>query len=107
MSETLLDRLQALEDERHELRRQLFRTESERNPRMDMDQILGDYSRLQSTPEHPEYRKLICSLIDRISVGRYVVEIRLKTGLGENPQLDQTVSVRRQAIYQEGERKNV
>ena len=75
MSETLLGRLQALEDERHELQRQLFRTESEKNPRMDTDQILTEYRRLQSTPDHPEYRKLICSLIDRISVGKYTVDI--------------------------------
>lgn len=51
----------------------------------------------------PEYKTFVGNFIEKIEVGKYIVNITLKTGLGIYPELDTTLDVRRQEIY---ERKN-
>ena len=50
------------------------------------------------------YKEFICGFIDKIEIGKYAVSITLKTGLDIFPSLDTIFNVRRQEIYEKGEK---
>ena len=100
ISPALTTRLTALEGERTELEAIISKGEEREQAIIDPDMILAQYMALRKTPALPEYRAFIGALIARISVGRYSVDLTLRTGLGILPAMDTTLAVRRHAIYQ-------
>lgn len=71
---------------------------------IDTKLILSQYAGVKDSPSSPAYKEFICSFIDKIVVGKYTVSINLKTGLDIFPTLDTTFNVRRQEIYEKGEK---
>ena len=70
--------------------------------RGDIDPTLipSRYKEIRYSPASPEYKAFIREFISRIVIGRYVVTIGIRTGLGKIDSLDTTVSVRRREIYE-------
>lgn len=68
--------------------------------KIDANLILSDYNGIRNTPSLPEYKDFIKGFIDKIEVGKYNVDVTLKTGLDVVPGLNQTFNVRRQTIYE-------
>lgn len=102
LSSALVERLNALEEEKSQLETELAQLNSAGNTEaaiIDPHLIPAEYARLRSSPASPAYRLFIQSFIDRICVGRYTVTITLKTGLDIFDALDTTFTVRRQDIY--------
>lgn len=67
---------------------------------VDINLILSEYQSLKKSTSNPDYRDFIKSFIDRIDVGKYRVNITLKTGMDIFPELDTEYEVRRQEIYE-------
>ena len=67
---------------------------------IDTNMILSEYNEVSKSPNLPNYRAYITNFIDRIEVGKYMVDITLKTGLDIYPELNNTYHVRRQEIYE-------
>ena len=103
MSDTLLERLKELEERKTELQDTIANIAvSNTASYLDVDLILSDYAEVKDSPLAPMYKTFICSLIDRIDVGCYTVDITFKTGLDMYSSLDTTYNVRRQEIYEFG-----
>ena len=103
LSDALTEKLRELEAEKARLLSELVAcdTTHEKNlPTIDGQMIRSKYTELKASPSSPEYKEFIQSFIEKISAGRYVVEITLKTGLDICPALDTTYTVRRQEIYE-------
>ena len=97
----MVNRLTTLEGERAKLEAELATLESgQSTDTIDPDMIRGQYRELRHSPYSPEYRAFLGEFLGRIVVGRYVVSIALKTGLGLFPELDTVTEARRQEIYQ-------
>lgn len=62
--------------------------------------ILQEYAQAKKATSSPEYKQLIQEFIDKIVVGKYCVEITLKTGMDIFPSLDTSVQIKRQEIYE-------
>lgn len=106
--ESLLGKLAELEEAKARLETSLIRltkqdTESQNensNTLIDPKHIPSEYMKVKDEPYSQAYREFIQSFIDRIEVGKYRVDITLKTGLDIFPHLDTTFTVRRQEIYE-------
>lgn len=103
ISESLTAKLNELELQKMSLEQQL-RNFKDTATVTDIDPcvILSEYEALRRKSDTEEYKTFICNFIDRIEIGRYTVNIRLKTGLDIFPELDKTYSVRREEIYAKG-----
>ena len=102
-SDTLKAKLRSLEEEKAKLLSQIGiidGTTDKNAPIIDSQLICSTYRRLKETPASPEYKDFIQGFIDKIEVGRYAVDITLKTGLDIFPELDTTYHVKRQEIYE-------
>lgn len=99
----LTDRLCALEEEKLLLEGRLAKASmfsSTDELHIDPTLIPSQYAELCLSPTSPSFKEFLCSFISRIEVGRYTVNITLKTGLDILPALDKTFFVRRQEIYE-------
>lgn len=103
LSDALSVKLRELEAEKSKLLAQLNACSHNENslPAIDGKLIRSTYKKLKAAPSSPEYKAFIQSFIGKIAVGRYMVDITLKTGLDVCPELDTTYSVKRQEIYEE------
>ena len=103
LSDALSVKLRELEAEKSKLLAQLNACSHNENslPAIDGKLIRSTYKKLKAAPSSPEYKAFIQSFIGKIAVGRYMVDITLKTGLDVCPELDITYSVKRQEIYEE------
>jgi hypothetical protein len=105
LSEALIARLRELEQQKAELERTLQEIDTPSgNVNIDTNLILSNYREVKDSPASPAYKEFICGFISKIDVGRYTVDITLKTGLDICKALDTTYPVRRQEMY---ERKTV
>ena len=103
ISEALTEKLKSLEAEKQRLLTELEASKrtAPSVPQIDGQLILSTYKELKNKPSSPEYKVFIQSFIDKIIVGRYMVDITIKTGLDVFPELDRTYSIKRQVIYEE------
>ena len=103
ISESLTIKLNELEMQKMSLEQQL-RDFKDTAIVTDIDPsvILSEYAEVKRNRDSVEYKTFICNFIDRIEIGRYTVNIRLKTGLDIFPELDKTYTVRREEIYKTG-----
>lgn len=74
--------------------------EQEKIPQIDPELILQEYVQAKKATSSPEYKQLIQEFVDKIVVGKYCVEITLKTGMDIFPSLDASVQIKRQEIYE-------
>ena len=101
LSEALIERLKALEREKAELETNLAESQLVGGEvTIDIKLILSKYAEVREAPSSPAYKEFICSFIDKIEVGKYMVDITLKTGLDIFPKLDTTFHIKRQEIYE-------
>jgi len=101
LSDALVTRLKELEANKAEIKvkiESLNRTHDEIT--VEPSVILGQYHEVKKSPSSPAYKEFIGSFIGKIEVGKYNVDITLKTGLDLFPALDSTYNVRRQEIYE-------
>lgn len=100
LSDALVRRLQELEAKKSRIETELAKVQTKVTVwDIDPNLILSQFTEVRGTPASPAYKMFLCSLIDRIEIGRYSVDITLKTGLDIVPELNSTYSVRRQEIY--------
>lgn len=105
LSDTLAARLNELEEEKAKLETELAHASANTDYEpIDTQEMLTEYASLKETPASPLYKFFICNLIERIDIGKYIVEITLKTGLDVFPSLNTTRTVRRQEIYESGKK---
>ena len=105
LSEALIERLKSLEQEKAELEAVLLESQATCDDvTVDTKLILSQYAEVKDSPSSPAYKEFICSFIDKIVVGKYTVSFTLKTGLDIFSTLDTTFHVRRQEIYEKGEK---
>ena len=101
ISDVLIDRLRELEQKKAVLEAQKTDFKSDTDyTKIDASLILSDYNNIRNTPALPEYKEFIKSYIDKIEVGKYSVDVTLKTGLDICKELNDTFAVRRQTIYE-------
>jgi site-specific DNA recombinase len=101
LSEALITRLRELEQQKAELEAVLQKTDAPSgNVNIDTNLILSNYREVKDSPASPAYKEFICGFISKIDVGRYTVDITLKTGLDICKALDTTYPVRRQEMYE-------
>ena len=101
ISDALISKLKELELQKESIEQRLNNSQvNEDTVTIDTDLILSQYRELKESPLLPSYRDFIANFIDKISVGKYRVEITLKTGLDIYPALDTSYTVRRQEIYE-------
>lgn len=101
-SPALGEKLSELEQEKASLEAEQVKVkyvEEKKIPQVDPELILGEYIQVKKAESSPKYKQMIQDFIEKISVGRYRVEIVLKTGLDIFPSLDTCVQVKRQDIY--------
>ena len=101
ISETLVERINALEEQKRQLQQEVAAVQIPGElDSLDPQMIPGQYRMLKSRPDSKEYRMFIGSFIERIEAGRFSVSITLRTGLEICPELDTTISVRRQLLFE-------
>ena len=101
LSEALIERLKTLEQEKAELEASFAEAQSVGDEvTIDVKCLLSQYAEVREAPSSPAYKEFICSFIDKIEVGKYMVDITLKTGLDIFPKLDTTFHIKRQEIYE-------
>jgi site-specific DNA recombinase len=101
LSEALITHLRELEQQKAELERTLQEIDTPSgNVNIDTSLILSNYREVKDSPASPAYKEFICGFISKIDVGRYTVDITLKTGLDICKSLDTTYPVRRQEVYE-------
>ena len=103
ISDALTEKMSLLEAEKAHILKEL--SEYDKINELDLLAIDGKticskYRKLKKTPQSPEYIDFLQSFIDKIIVGRFDIEITLKTGLGIDPTLDTVYSVKRQELYE-------
>lgn len=102
LSDTLVSRLNELECQKIEIENKIISYKSkEITTTIDTSLILSTYNEIRQSPNSPIYKEFIKSFIDKIVVGKYSVDITIKTGLDIYPELDTTINVRRQEIYEQ------
>ena len=100
LSDALVARLHELEERKVDLEIALQTTSVALvNTVIDPTVILAEYRAVKGAPAAPAYKAFVCACLDRISVGRYAVDITIKTGLGVSASMDTTLTVRREDIY--------
>ena len=105
LSDALIERLHSLKQEKADLGTTLSELQSVRDDiTIDTHCILTQYAEVKDSPSSPAYKEFICGFIDKIEIGKYSVSITLKTGLDIFPSLDTIFNVRRQEIYEKGEK---
>ena len=103
LSDILVERLGQLEDEKKHLERKIIESIPKEIPEtIDTKLILSEYTDLRNSHSSPAYKEFIKAFIERIDIGKYSVDITIKTGLDIYPELDKTISVRREEIYKQG-----
>lgn len=108
MSESLIAKLNELEGKKTELEKKLAEGSERREySKIDTGLILSGYAEVKEAKASPLYRTFIAEFIERINVGKYTVSITLKTGLDMFPELNTTLDVRRQEIYEKNTIKSV
>ena len=103
ISDALVDKLNKLEERKQNLETQLQSAQSSTEVSftpIDINLILSEYTSICQSPALPSYKEFISSFINRIEVGKYIVDITLKTGLDVCPMLDTTYPIRRQEVYE-------
>lgn len=107
MLESLLGKLTELEERKKTLEISLLKMVNERELQqlvgekiIDSKYILSEYTKAKEDVFSVRYKEFIQSFIVKIEVGKYYVDITLKTGLGIYSKLDKTISVKRQEIYE-------
>ena len=105
LSDVLINRLAELEEKKASIE-EVLRQECLVGQPLTIDQqvILAQYAELRKAPMSPDFKEFIQYFIAGIEVGRYVVTITIRTGLGTCPALDTIIPVRRQVLYQRKER---
>ena len=101
LSDALVTRLKELEANKAEIKvkiESLNRTHDEIT--VEPSVILNQYHEVKKSPSSPAYKEFIEGFIGKIEVGKYNVDITLKTGLDLFPALDSTINVKRQEIYE-------
>lgn len=106
--ESLLGKLSELENEKANLEASLIRLSNQdsfslnesSNIIIDPKHIPSEYMKVKNDPYGIAYKEFIQSFIERIEVGKYYVDITIKTGLDIFPHLDTMITVRRQEIYE-------
>ena len=105
LSDALTDKLIELESEKVKLLSELSSIECSNSVKFSAENgklIRSEYDEVKTSPSSPTYKSFIQNYIDKITVGRYTVNITLNTGLGIVPELNTTFEVRRQEIYEKG-----
>jgi len=103
ISSALVERLNELEERKVELEAEISQLETLAGAITDLvnvDDIIPRYKLLRNSNNFLEYRSFLQRFISRIDVGRYMVDITLNTGLGIFDNLNTTISVKRQEIYE-------
>lgn len=105
LSDALIKRLDELEEQKADITSELtilqlaVTTEA---VKIDPSVIPAQYKELKQAPASPAYKAMLCRFVERIEVGKYTVNITIKTGLGLYDFLDTTLTVRRQEVYEKG-----
>lgn len=101
ISDALINKLKELEEKKRQAELRIISAEAiATDVNVDVDLILSEYNEVSKSPNLPCYRAYITNFIDRIEVGKYTVNISLKTGLDIFDELNTTYTVRRQEIYE-------
>lgn len=101
ISDALVEKLKELEEKKKKAENELLMLRSETSTvNIDTSMILSEYNEVSKSPNLPNYRAYITNFIDRIEVGKYMVDVTLKTGLDVYPELNNTYHIRRQEIYE-------
>jgi len=102
ISDALIAKLQELERQKTSAEQRLKETYIRTDDiSIDTELILSEYHDAKESPHLPGYRDFISNFIDKITVGKYVVDISLKTGLDICPELNTSYIIRRQEIYEQ------
>ena len=105
LSDALIKRLDELEQQKADIASELTILQlaaSSEVMEIDPAVIPAQYKELKLAPASPAYKAMLCRFVERIEVGKYTVNITIKTGLGVYDFLDTTFTVRRQEIYEKG-----
>ena len=105
LSDALIKRLDELEQQKADIASELTILQlaaSSEVMEIDPAVIPAQYKELKLTPASPAYKAMLCRFVERIEVGKYTVNITIKTGLGVYDFLDTSLTVRRQEIYEKG-----
>lgn len=106
ISDALINKLKELEEKKRQAELRMISAEViATDINIDTELILSEYEEVKSTPGLPAYRDFVTKFIDRIEVGKYTVNITLKTGLDIFDELNNTYTVRRQEIYEKNGNK--
>lgn len=101
ISEALIAKLKELEERKQTLEKQANEVPSPMQTiQIDTSLILSEYAEVCQSPNLPAYKDFVSQFIDHIEVGKYVVDITLKTGLDICSDLNTTYNIRRQEIYE-------
>ncbi len=101
-SQVLVEKLDALEQEKALLKHDILeKTDFLTNIKKEVNanKILNTYNNLKKSNSICEFRDFVTSSIDVITVYKYYVVIRIKTGLGVADIFDMDVNVKRKEIY--------
>ena len=102
ISDALVEKLKELEEKKKKAENELLMLRSETSTvNIDTNMILLEYNEVSKSPNLPNYRGYITNFIDRIEVGKYTVDVTLKTGLDVYPELNNTYHIRRQEVYEQ------
>ncbi len=107
LSSALIERLNQLEAEKEELfdkRSKLSFLSANSDANINVSHILSEYASLKGAVTNPEFKTFIQGFIENIVVGKYTVIFTIKTGLDIYPSLDTSITVRRQEIYEYGQK---
>lgn len=103
---SLLEKLTELERDKASIETAILKINSQNHTKdkhreiiIDPKHILEEYSNVKKDMYGFSYKEFIQSFIHRIEVGRYSVDITINTGLGIFPELNKTLTIRRQEIY--------
>ncbi len=104
VSPALTGKLEELEQEKAQIESEMRKLGQKDvvNKTTDVDPLLipQQYVQLKKSPSSPAYKEFIQGFIKRIDVGRYGLSITIRTGLDVFPELDTTLTVRRQEVYE-------
>ena len=104
VSAALSDKLAELEREKAQIEADMLKLEQRdtagKKTVTDILSIPHKYNRLKGNISNPKYKYFIQSFIGKIEVGRYELNLALKTGVDIYPALDTVMQVRRQEVYE-------
>ena len=105
--DSLVGKLAELEEKKGGLEIALLKATSEEvsekladDKLIDIKHIPSEYTKVKENVFANAYKEFIQDFIAKIDVGKYNVEITLKTGLEISSSLDKTLMVRRKEIYE-------